>query len=74
LVKVGSVAGRPLELRRHELNPTGQTFSLWITVAVGDTVKITDDDDTLIERYVAAQHAPIAWQAGADEIGITDQE
>jgi len=73
LVKVGSVAGRPLELRRHQLNPTGHTFSLWITVAVGDTVKITDNDDTLIERYVTAQHAPIQWEYSADEIRVAGE-
>jgi uncharacterized LabA/DUF88 family protein len=61
LVKVGSVAGSPIELRSHQLNPTGHTFSLWITVALGDTLRIVDENEKLIERYVAAQHAPIEW-------------
>jgi uncharacterized LabA/DUF88 family protein len=72
LVKVGSVAGHSIELRRHQLN-AGHTFSLWIIVGIGDTVKITDDDDTLIERYVAAQHAPIQWEYSADEIRVAGQ-
>jgi len=36
-------------------------------------VKITDDDETLIERYVAAQHAPIQWEHSADEIRVAGE-
>jgi len=71
LVKVGLVAGCPVELCRHDLGASRETFSLWITVEPGDTLKVMDDDAKLIERYVATQHAPIAWEASADDIRVT---
>ena len=74
LVKSGSVAGHGAELRRHQLNPAGTTFSLWITLEPGDTLCIRDDDENLIERYVAVQHAPIKWEFGEQELrGMRDR-
>lgn len=64
LVRVGLVAGRQAELRRHPGTKPIQ-LSFWITIEPGDTLCIRDTDETLIERYVAAQHAPIQWQFGA---------
>jgi uncharacterized LabA/DUF88 family protein len=69
LVELGSVAGRDAELRRHQVNAS-TTFSFWITIEPGDTLRIRDDDEKLIERYVAIQHAPIQWELRGDEVRI----
>ncbi len=71
LVKIVLVAGHPVELRRHELGPGHEMLSLWITIAPGDTLRIVDEDEKLIDRYVATQHAPIAWEANAEDVRVT---
>ncbi len=68
LVKVGSVAGHEAELRRHQATAGPNPLSFWITVAQGDTLCIRDYDEKLIERYVGAQHAPIQWELGEQEL------
>jgi len=71
MVKVGSVEGRSVELRRHSGLAGPDQLSLWITLSPGDTICIRDQDETLIEKYVATQHAPIQWEADASELRIT---
>jgi uncharacterized LabA/DUF88 family protein len=71
LVKIGSAAGRPVELCRHPVATGPTQLSLWITLSPGDTICIRDHDEKLIEKYVAAQHAPIQWDADAGEVRIT---
>jgi len=73
LVKVGSVAGQGAELRRYQAAAGPNTLSLWITVAPGDTLCIRDYDEKLIEQYVAAQYAPIQWDARVDEVRIANE-
>jgi len=73
LTRVGSVAGREAELRWVELSSGQKQYSLWITVKPGDTLRVWDEDEKLIERYMAAQHAPIEWAAHAGEIRVTSQ-
>lgn len=68
LMKVGSVAGFEAELRRHPTGAQPIPLSFWITVAPGDTLCIRDYDEKLIQQYVAAQHAPIKWEFGEQEL------
>src|SRR5260370_13114879 len=73
LVKVGSVGGRDAELHRHQTGAQPSPLSLWIIVAPGDSLCIRDYDEKLIEQYVAVQHAPIQWDAKADEARIANE-
>jgi len=72
LVRVGSVAGYEAELRRHATS-TGTHLSFWITAEPGRTICIRDDDENLIERYVAAQHAPIQWEPRTNGVQIAGE-
>lgn len=72
LVKVGSVSGRGAELRRHPVPGRPDQLSFWITLAPGDMLCIRDEDEKLIERYVAIQHGPIEWQYRAEDIHFSD--
>ncbi len=73
LIRTGSVAARPAELRYLEISPGRNQFNLWIVVSPGDTLRIYDEDEKLLERYVATQYGPIQWQHSADGIRVTGQ-
>ena len=67
LLRVGSVMGYPAELRRHH----HKSIDLWVTTEPGSTLRISDEDENLIERYVAIQYASIQWEHNAEEIRVT---
>jgi uncharacterized LabA/DUF88 family protein len=71
MVKIGSVDGHAVELRRHPVSAGPVQLSFWITVSPGETICVRDHDEKLIEKYVAAQHAPVQWEADAGELRIT---
>jgi len=71
LVKVGSVLGHHAELRSLQGAPGGYHLNLWLNVAPGDNIRIYEGDENLIERYVAVQYCPIAWEANADDVRVT---
>ena len=65
-LKAGSVKERYVQLYRFERSD-GPIFQLWIDTGGGTSITISDADVNLIERYVAAQYAPIVWEVKADE-------
>jgi uncharacterized LabA/DUF88 family protein len=73
LVRVGSIAGYPVELRRLETS-SGTLFNVWITVGPGDTLRIYDANENLLERYVESQHGPIEWKVAAEELRVTEDQ
>jgi uncharacterized LabA/DUF88 family protein len=66
LLRTGTVWEWPVELRRLGAPPGDVWFNLWITVAPGDTLRIYDNDQDLVERYVANQFEPIKWSVQAE--------
>jgi uncharacterized LabA/DUF88 family protein len=71
IMKVGSIAGHPVELRSVQGAPSAEHLSLWIEVEPGNTIRVWDADADQIERFATVQYGPITWEANASEIRVT---
>jgi hypothetical protein len=67
LVKAGSMAGCQVELYKTQWGAGETRFDLWIATRHWESM-VSDKDSDLIERYVAVQYAPIAWEVGEQEL------
>ncbi len=76
LVKVGKIRDwewPAAELRRIDgLQPRTRS-NLWITIEPGHTIRVYDEDEDLIQRFVAAQYGAIEWEAEGHEVHVARQ-
>lgn len=68
LIRSGILSGLPAELRKDPASSARDTFSLWVTIERGHTLRITDCDEALIERYAATQYASIEWNHSGEDV------
>ncbi|HEX9223649.1 MAG TPA: NYN domain-containing protein [Candidatus Acidoferrales bacterium] len=67
-LKLGTVAGCKAELYQWQ----SPLFHLWIYADRFRSIVIADENLELLERYVAAQYAPIQWEFRGDEVRIAN--